>query len=81
MSQDSVLQLLKKKKEWMTAKEIAKVLHITPGAVRKSLEVLLLQGIVKKKTKENPLSYSWRLERIPKYTANNLKFSGCGRKC
>ena len=32
MSQQSVLKLLKKKKEWMTSKEISKILNITSAS-------------------------------------------------
>ncbi len=50
MTQQSVFNILKKKKTWMTAKQMAAILKISPGSVSSNLNKLLKQGIVLRKT-------------------------------
>ena len=50
MTQQSVYNLLKRKKEWLTSKQIAQILKISPGTVCSNLNKLLKQGIVLRKT-------------------------------
>lgn len=50
MTQQSVINILKKKKEWMTSKQIAKILKITSKSVSAALNKLLKQEIVLRKT-------------------------------
>jgi len=47
MSQQNVLKLLKRKKKWMTSKEISKILGL--GSVNASLKKLYEQGLVSKR--------------------------------
>ena len=49
MSQAEVLKLLRKKKRWMSIKEIAKIVGITPSNVRRNLKKLKWQGLVEEK--------------------------------
>lgn len=49
MTQQNVFQVLKKKKKWMTSKEIAQILKINPGNVTVSLNKLFKQGEVLRK--------------------------------
>ena len=68
MTQQSVYNLLKKKDEWLTAKEIAEILKINPGNVTHSLNKLYKHKEIMKKgsnnSKSNPsgfVPYYWRV--------------------
>ncbi len=49
MTQQNVYNLLKRKKKWLTAKQIAQILKITPGNATVSLKKLFNQGEVLRK--------------------------------
>ena len=54
MSQQNILNLLKRKKKWMTAKQIATILKINSGTAIVSLQKLYRQGdILRKNSKPN----------------------------
>ncbi len=68
MTQQNVYNLLKKKDEWMTAKEIAKILKISSGSVTSSLNRLLKHGEIMKKESDRLKSngigfvpFQWRI--------------------
>lgn len=71
MGQQNVYNVLKRKKDWLTSKQIAAVLKISPGNVSVSLNKLFKQGIVLRKT-ERPIKglfkglgympYLWRIK-------------------
>lgn len=49
MTQQSVINTLKRKKKWMTSKQIAAILKISSGSVSTALNKLFKQGEVLKK--------------------------------
>ena len=50
MTQQNVYNLLKREKKWLTSKQMAAILKISPGSVSSNLNKLLKQGIVLRKT-------------------------------
>lgn len=50
MTQQSVLKILKRKKKWLTSKEIATYLKISSGSVAACLNKLYNQELILKKT-------------------------------
>ncbi|KKL18160.1 hypothetical protein LCGC14_2478300 [marine sediment metagenome] len=50
MTQQSVYNLLKRKKKWMTNKQIAAILKISPGSVALCTRKLFNQGELLRKT-------------------------------
>ncbi len=68
MTQQNVYNLLKKKDEWMTAKEIGKILKLSNGSVTSSLNRLLKHKEVMKKDNSKRKSngagfapFEWRI--------------------
>ncbi len=69
MTQENVYNLLKKKEEWMRAKDISKILKLTPGSVTTSLNKLLKYDEILKKDlneeivpKKKFKAFQWRIK-------------------
>ncbi len=71
MTQQSVFQVLKRKKKWMTSKQIAQILKINSGSVCTALNKLFKQGEVLRKTEKKTKGlfeligyppYLWRIK-------------------
>lgn len=69
MTQQNVYNLLKKKDEWMTSKEMARILKISTGSVTSSLNRLLKHQEVLKKGSLNKRStgfgfkpFQWKIK-------------------
>ncbi len=71
MTQQNVYDVLKRKKDWLTSKQIAAVLKISPGNVSVSLNKLFKQGLVLRKTERSTkglfggfgyMPYLWRIK-------------------
>lgn len=73
MTQQSVYNLLKKKDEWITSKEIAKILKLSPGSVSTCLNKLYkYKEILKRESNKTELNgfgfspFQWRIGYISK---------------
>jgi len=54
MGQGEVLQVLKESRKWMTPREIAEELGVSPGSINLSLQKLYKQGEVSKRETKRP---------------------------
>lgn len=70
MSQESVLKLLRKKRRWITSREIQEELNLGDSAVNRTLKVLLKHNEIQRKEekmssgrKKNFLGYKWRMKK------------------
>ena len=68
MTQEDVFNVLKKEQKWMTTKEIASKLDISPGSVCQNLNQLLKYGEVLMKIQpkchvwSKPRPYVWKIK-------------------
>ncbi len=58
MSQADVIRILKKKRRWMTIKEVAKILKYNPSNINVSLLKLYEQGEIFRRERKNTIGHS-----------------------